>query len=44
MIDQYVPTTYEEKYRNLSVFTYNVMVDLHYDAISCANAARRVEW
>ena len=44
MINKYVPTSYEEKYKNLNVFTYDTMVELHYDAITCANAARRAEW
>ncbi len=43
-VDPYAPTEYEEKYREVNKFTYEVMADLHYDVIKCANAARRAEW
>jgi len=43
-IDPYCPTFYEDKYRDIKQFTYDVLVDLHYDVITCANAARRTEW
>ena len=43
-VDKYAPTDYEQKYMKINKYTYDVMVNLHYDVIICSNAARRVEW
>ena len=37
-------TEYKEKYRKITKYTYDVMADLHYDTITCSNAAQRLEW
>ena len=43
-MNNFVETTFITKYMTVPEITYEVLVSLHYDIITCANEARRVEW